>query len=219
MDELTAIKNRHSIRKYQNIPLSKEDADKLIFKIQEINQVSGLHMILKVDEPSAFKAFKKHYGSFSGCRNYIIITGEKDNDIIAGYYSEKLVLYAETLGLGTCYVGLTVDKTKINYDKNDKLYLVIVVGYKDEDGKSHKSKDIKTISDYKEDDPSWYKDGLDATLLAPTAINQQKFYFTRNGKYVKLNVKGLGFYTKIDLGIVKYHFEIGANINNFIWAN
>ena len=27
-----------------------------------------------------------------------------------------------------------------------------------------------------------------------------------------------GFYSGIDLGIVKYHFEIGAGKNNFIWG-
>jgi hypothetical protein len=49
---------------------------------------------------------------------------------------------------------------------------------------------------------------MEAALLAPTAMNQQKFYFELqpNGD-VKVTC-GKGFYTKLDIGIVKYHFEI-----------
>ena len=28
----------------------------------------------------------------------------------------------------------------------------------------------------------------------------------------------MGFYTKVDLGIVKYHFELGAGTDRFRWA-
>ena len=69
-------------------------------------------------------------------------------------------------------------------------------------------KSIADISDYKDGDPAWYKAGLEAALLAPTAVNQQKFKFERNGDKVYAKTAGFGFYTKIDLGIVKYHFEI-----------
>lgn len=71
-------------------------------------------------------------------------------------------------------------------------------------------KSITDISDYKDGDPDWYKAGLDAALLAPTAMNQQKFRFERNGEKVTVKVAGIGFYTKIDLGIVKYHFDIAS---------
>ena len=57
---------------------------------------------------------------------------------------------------------------------------------------------------------------MEAALLAPTAMNQQKFVFTLNGNQVSAKA-GLGFYSKIDLGIVKYHFEIGAGENTFQW--
>ena len=30
---------------------------------------------------------------------------------------------------------------------------------------------------------------------------------------------GMGFYTKVDLGIAKYHFEIGAGKENFCWTS
>ena len=49
-------------------------------------------------------------------------------------------------------------------------------------------------------------------------MNQQRFYFSRDGEKVTAKVSGLGFYTKIDLGIVKYHFEIGSGRGNEVWV-
>ena len=67
--------------------------------------------------------------------------------------------------------------------------------------------------------PEWFMKGMEAALLAPTAVNQQKFKFILHpGKVVetKTFVSPWG-YTRIDLGIVKYHFEIGAGKENFTW--
>lgn len=57
---------------------------------------------------------------------------------------------------------------------------------------------------------------FEAALLAPTAMNQQKFTLHRENRTVSAKA-GSGFYTKIDLGIVKYHFELGAGKENFAW--
>ncbi len=54
-------------------------------------------------------------------------------------------------------------------------------------------------------------------MLAPTAMNKQKFRFSLDGNKVKIDTVS-GVCTKIDLGIVKYHFEIGAGKENFEWA-
>lgn len=60
------------------------------------------------------------------------------------------------------------------------------------------------------DNPDWFNYGVEMALLAPTAINQQKFEIKLNEDgSVSFKDKG-GPYSKVDLGIVKYHFEIGA---------
>ena len=59
--------------------------------------------------------------------------------------------------------------------------------------------------------------GVEAALLAPTAMNQQKFVFSLKEDRVSIK-PGLGFYSKVDLGIVKYHFELGAGDVPFQWA-
>jgi len=62
---------------------------------------------------------------------------------------------------------------------------------------------------------------MEAALMAPTAMNQQKFKFTlQEGNKVKaeatFSLTGKS-YLYYDLGIVKCHFEIGAGKENFIW--
>ena len=47
-------------------------------------------------------------------------------------------------------------------------------------------------------------------------MNQQKFLFTQDGNKVSAKA-GIGFYTKVDLGIVRYHFEVGAGMKKFEW--
>jgi hypothetical protein len=54
--------------------------------------------------------------------------------------------------------------------------------------------------------------GVEAALLAPTAVNQQKFEFilhddNRVEAIAKFSLIG---YAHLDLGIAKYHFEVGA---------
>ena len=47
-------------------------------------------------------------------------------------------------------------------------------------------------------------------------MNQQKFRFILNGDTVRAETAS-GFYSKIDLGIARLHFELGAGVENFRW--
>lgn len=210
MDMMELMKERHSVRQFTDKPLDKEAVDVLNEEISQCNRKSGLHIQLITNEPEAFQAGKPTYGQFRKCRNYLAIIGPKGRDIEAGYYGERIVLKAQELGINSCWVALTYKKGKAQGVENagEKSYLVVALGYGETNGESHKMKSIADISDYKDGDPAWYKVGLEAALLAPTTVNQQKFKFERNDDKVYAKVAGFGFYTKIDLGIVKYHFEI-----------
>ncbi len=68
--------------------------------------------------------------------------------------------------------------------------------------------------------PDWFKCGMEAALLAPTAVNQQKFEFELVSEHTvaaRTRFSLIG-YTKMDLGIVKYHFEVAAGKENFQWV-
>lgn len=220
MELLQAIEQRHSVRAYTDKSIDDEVKTELMSYIQSCNKESGLNMQLVVDEPKGFDGLMAHYGKFTGVRNYIAIVGKKscELDEKCGYYGEKVVLKAQQLGLNTCWVAMTYKKIKTAFVVNpgEKLCLVIAIGYGKTQGNPHKSKGKEAVMKVKGEAPEWFQNGVNAALLAPTAMNQQKFLFLLNGDKVSTKA-GIGFYSKIDLGIVKYHFEIGAGTKNFHW--
>ena len=219
MDKWELMRERHSVRRYKNTPIEAEKLVALREAVEEVNREAGLHVQLFVEEPEAFDANAAHYGQFSGCRNYFAMVGPADADEKIGYYGEKLVLLSQELGLNTCWVALTFRKNKVVVDAEagEKLHVVIALGYGEDTGKPHKSKSAADVSNVTELAPQWFKDGVEAALLAPTAVNQQKFTFTLKGRQVRARTK-LTFYGRMDLGIAKYHFELGAGKENFDWA-
>ena len=220
MDILQAVKERHSVRAYTDKRIEGEVKQKLLECIAECNKESGLNIQLVCDEPKAFDCMLAHYGKFSGVQNYIALVGKKDDDLYekCGYYGEKLVLFAQMLGLNTCWVGASFSKVKTAYvlQKGEKLALVIAIGYGKTAGNPHKSKKLEEVTEDVQNLPEWFANGVQCALLAPTALNQQKFKFSFNGKRVFAK-SGRGVFVKTDLGIAKYHFEIGAGDVKFTW--
>ena len=221
MTILEGIKQRHSVRQYTDKPIENEVLKALQTEIETYNQESGLSIQLITNEPKAFDSFMAHYGKFSGATNYIALVGKKSKmlDELCGYYGEKLVLKAQQLGLNTCWVAMTYKKIPGTFkvSKDEKLTVVISLGYGKTQGVEHRSKPMDAVSNINPYSPEWFKKGVEAALLAPTAMNQQKFMLVyEDGKVTA--TAGKGFYTKVDLGIVKYHFEVGAGKDNFIWG-
>ncbi len=219
MDIMEAMQVRHSVRQYTDKKIEGEVLAELMAEVEACNRESGLNIQLITDEPEAFTGGLAHYGSFSGVQNYIALIGEKSADLQekAGYYGERIVLKAQMLGLNTCWVALTFSKRKAKYKvgKGEKLVCVISVGYGENNGKPHKNKFIDSLCRFHGDMPVWFMDGVQAAMLAPTATNQQKFCFhLLDNNKVRAEETG-GFYSKVDLGIVKYHFELGAGKENF----
>ena len=214
-----AMTARHSVRSFTDKKIDGKTAVDLQSYIKECNRQSGFSFQLFLDEPDAFSGRLAHYGSFSDCKNYIAVVGPKNADEKCGYYGEKLVLKAQQLGLNSCWVAMSYSKSKVrcSIKKGEKLYVVIALGYGKNQGKAHKSKSRSELCRTDGEMPDWFRNGMTAAMLAPTAVNQQKFLMTLDNDTV--HAKALrGFYSKIDLGIVKYHFEIGAGDADFKWA-
>ena len=213
MDIFETMEKRHSVRQYIEKPLGAEEALALSEEIKLCNEESGLRIQLVKDEPKAFSGFMAHYGKFSGVTNYIALVGPKgpDLDEKCGYYGERLVLKAQELGLNTCWVAMTYSKIPgaFKVEKGEALTVVIALGYGKTEGVPHKSKAPEEVSNVSANSPEWFKNGVRAALLAPTAVNQQKFYFTLENGKVTAKAK-TAFYSRVDLGIAKYHFELGA---------
>lgn len=212
MEIMEIMKQRHSVRGYTDQPIEQEKRAVLDKEVREINQKAGLHMQMIYDEPKCFDSFMAHYGKFTGVRNYIALVGKKSPqlDEKLGYYGERLVLKAQELGLNTCWAAMTHGKSKAIVDKGEKMICLIAVGYGTTQGIPHRSKPVQKLCNYSEKMPPWFLDGMQAALLAPTAMNQQKFRFELLSDGEVQARCGAGFYTALDLGIVRYHFEAGS---------
>lgn len=223
----SAMEARHSVRQYADEPLPDEVAASLQAAIDVLNEDHWTDIQLVQDEPRAFDCLMARYGKFSGVRNYVVLVGPECKQLreILGYAGEKLVLFAQALGLNTCWVGSTYKEVNRAYrvEISTSLEAVIALGYGQTQGKPRKSVSPETISKQYGDAPDWFKRGVDASLLAPTALNQQKFRFELAGETadgvpaVKARTKR-GPFSKMDLGIAKLHFEIGAGADSFDWA-
>lgn len=222
-DSLTledAIRQRHSVRRYQLRPI----APSLLLELEQLlaacRAASGLSFTLVTDEPEAFgRSFLAHYGRFRGVRNYLLISrragdprSKAEVDRLVGYHGERFVLEAQRMGLNTCWVALTLNKRKARevLKEGEELRCAISVGYGEEQGVAHKQPPPLYFSADYDNAPAWFRRGIDFARLAPSAVHQQKFRFhLLSGQRVRLT-SGRGFYTEIDSGIAQLHFEIGA---------
>ena len=225
MELIDAIKARHAVRKYTDRPIEAEKIASLRAATETLNAENGLHLQLILDEPKAFSSGILKYGAISGVRNYFAMVGKKGREAEEkiGYYGEQLVLLAQTLGLNTCWVGLTFKEVNevISLADGEQLHCVIALGYGVDAGKQHPLKPIEKFYEAEGEIPEWFRRGMDAAVLAPTAVNQQKFKFIlHEGNKVSaeptFSLTGRS-YLYYDLGIVKCHFEIGAGKEHFTW--
>lgn len=223
-----AIEARHSVRAYKNEPLAEDASRRLEEEINVVNQKGSLHIQLIQNEPKAFQGTLAKYGKFRNVTSYMVMAGKRADDLDEriGYYGEHLVLLAQTLGLNTCWVGLSYKKVPGTYvlEEGEVIKAYIAIGYGETQGSGHKIKTPEQVSNVSDTTPSWFRSGVESALLAPTAVNQQKFFFEylgMNGARHQVQAKK-GFsmigYAQIDLGIAKYHFEVGAGNEHFEWV-
>ena len=210
-----AILARHAVRSYTDQKIPEDVVSRLKAEIDACNEQSGLHIQLVTDEPHAFDGMMAHYGKFSGVQNYIALIGPKSSRLEeqAGYYGERAALLAQTLGLNTCWVAMSFSKgaakKRCAIAAGEKLVCVLALGYGATQGVPHRSKPMEALCRVDGAMPDWFRAGMEAAMLAPTAVNQQKFLITLTGDRAEAKSLG-GFYSMVDLGIVRRHFEIGS---------
>jgi len=220
MTIIEAIQKRHSVRRYTDKSIESDVLATLQAEVDVCNSESGLNIQLVTDDPDTFNGLLAKI-NISGAKNYIVLIGKESADLEekAGYYGERLVLKAQQLGLNTCWAAaFNKKKFAAKIDKDEKIVIIIALGYGVAQGVTRKSKPIESLCRVDVDMPVWFRSGMEAAMLAPTARNQQKFLFTLSGNTVKAESLG-GSFSEIDRGIVKYHFEVGAGAENFKWAD
>ena len=221
MDRMEVMRARHSVRSFTDRQVVPAAAQALRDALDEANREQGLHMQLILDEPSAFSGPLAHYGKLHNVKNYIALVGPKNAQRSIGCGGEQAVLLAQSLGLNTCWVAMTYRRGKVpcTVETGEKLHCVVALGYGTTQGVSHPVKPIEQLCRVDGAMPEWFRRGMEAAQLAPTAMNQQKFLFTLEGTDT-VRAKALaGPYTQIDLGIAMCHFALGAGAEGWRWAD
>lgn len=213
MDYLKLMQERHSVRKYLDKAIEPEKAAELEAYIAELNGKYDMSLRL-VQGEDVFGHLILGYGMIKGCNNYIYVAGKDDENLDerAGYVGELVVLKAQDMGLNTCWVGGFFSKKRVEYThpEGHRFVLVIAIGYGENAGTPSKTKTFDDVSLTK-DAPEWYKKGIEAVLLSPSAINQKKWRFELVGEDKVKVTTANGPFAKTDVGIAKCHFELGAN--------
>jgi len=223
MDLIKAMYARHAVRHYNGKPLNAKDKKQLQDFIKKINKENNLNIQLVTNEKKAFDGGKAARCNFTGCVNWIALIGPKSKNLDEklGYWGEAIVLFAQAIGLNTCWVRSTYNDqpNKYKVKQGEELRCLISIGYGTTQGHQHESKKFSDVvrKPKKITYPKWFVKGVKYALLAPTGINQQGFTFSlKNDCIVK--VKNNSFCKGLDLGIVKYHFELAAKAYEFKWA-
>lgn len=222
MTEIEAIQLRHSVRAYQNRKIEQEKVDQLKAIIDMANREGNLHLQFVEDAGKTFKRILSKVMGLSSAPSVIACVGPDDAtlDERIGYYGEKIVLAAQCMGLNTCWAG-TFQRNGVPAEIRDgeRLVIVIAIGYGENQGKQRKSKTPEQVSSVQGSQPDWFSFGVEMALRAPTAINQQSFEIRlKDNGSVDFADKG-GPFSKVDLGIVKYHFTVGAEFKKNGGAN
>lgn len=222
-----AVSSRISCRDFLPRPLSDGHSRQLEKAVTQCSRRAGLHIQLICGRPGPFSSFFKGWGRLKGVQNYLVFAGpanDPDLEEKCGYYGEELVLTAETMGLGTCWVGGTYDRESClcHLQGGEELVCVAAVGYP-APARAKKERHCKTLSELAEDlgnAPEWFRTGVAAVQRAPSAMNRQGYLFSfREDGAARVRLNGTGSFALVDLGIAKRHFELGAHGGEWSWGD
>ncbi len=217
-----AMAARHTVRRYTGRPLPEDIARQLEERILQNNRAHGLQMRLVTESEEALPAVIR-LAMAKNVRNFIALAGPDAQglDERLGWCGADLALYAQTLGLNSWWIGGTYRRSAVQKSAGlapgTRVAGVLAVGYGQTQGTPHRSKKAEEISIYRGQPPQWFTNGVNAVLLAPTALNKQAFTVRGEGDIVLMSCDN-GIFSGVDLGIGRYHFELGAGRENFCWG-
>lgn len=230
-----AVLTRISIRAYLPDPIDPDQRRQLEKTITQCNEASGLRIRLVCGDPAPFAGLGKSYGMLTGVQNYLLFAGPaSDLDLRekCGYYGEKVILTAAAMGLGTCWVGGTYDKSAClkSLDEGEELVCAAAIGHTPEE-RTGREKLIRRVTGRKTKSlaelvkglshaPDWFMSGMASVQRAPSARNRQpvRFEYRTDGAVQAVMTEETAF-SPVDLGIAKLHFELGAHGGTWTWGS
>ena len=124
-----AMERRHTVRRYTDQPLPPELAEKLRRRAEEHNERHCLAIRLMTDDTGAFNGLIRLFLA-KGVKNFFILAGEDEPDLDRrlGYSGADLMLYAQTLGLNTWWVGGTFHRKKLSEQMPGTKVIGVIAG-------------------------------------------------------------------------------------------
>lgn len=236
------IKIRSSVRTYEEKPLSEEDKGKLRAYIESsLANPFSVNVLFRLLEQKDVVNGEKlgTYGVIKGATDFIGATVENGELALEalGYSFEKLVLYATSIGLGTCFLGGTFSRSSfavaMKVKENELFPVISPIGYplgkkRVKESlmrwaiKADKRKEWDELffnedfsSPLTEKDAGKYAFPLEMLRLAPSAANKQPWRVVQDkNSYHFYELKTIGDSNKIDIQSV----DIGIAACNFHMA-
>jgi hypothetical protein len=237
------IRKRISIRSYENKALDCNMKNNLKVYLENLKgpfKEKTRYRLVENDSAKTADIKLGTYGVIKGVSSYVVSAASKGEFYLEqlGYELEDFILYATSLGLGTCWLGGTFKKGEfakaIELKEDEILPIVTPVGYPG-NNKSLVGALVRTLAgsnnrktwaelffegDFQksltEAAAGGYKEALEMVRIAPSASNKQPWRIVKDKDafhfYLAHN-KGysdkLGFdMQRIDIGIAMCHFEV-----------
>lgn len=234
------IKKRKSVRNYEKRSLSEQQRSEIVTYMNQIENPFQVKVKFHFLETDLLEKGQKlgTYGVIQGAKDYLGIT-VKNTDFAmeaVGYAFEMLVLYATSLGLGTCWMGGTFNrnqfKTAMEISENDVFPIISPIGTPLEKrsltdtlvrkiAKSDQRKEWQELffsasfeNILSKEAASDYVTALELVRIAPSASNKQPWRIVKDGELFHFfKVQGYGDVfgydiQSVDMGIAACHFEL-----------
>ncbi|NLE23943.1 MAG: nitroreductase [Clostridiaceae bacterium] len=236
------ISQRKSIRTYKDKPISQELKEKLKNYIADVSspfEPKTRFVLLDTDDMSPQTKLGT-YGVISGANTFIcgITENVERYEENLGYAFEKIILYATSLGLGTCWLGGTFNRSNfaeaVRLKENEVIPVVTPVGYAKEKrsfidavfvkgaGSDNRKGWSELFFDGEFGNPlsreteGRFTDVFDMVRIAPSASNKQPWRIVKSENMFHFflcrtpGYKGIvGFdIQRLDIGIAMCHFEL-----------
>lgn len=205
------IYKRKSVRWYRPEPLRKEVLAGIQAKIDEINPLfSDAEFSVKlIDTPSGRKGSAPHH---------LIFCGEEKEAVLEniGFVGQHLSLYLSSIGVGSFWKMTKPSEAASGVDSPYPIVITMAFGTPMEplyrEPKEFKRKSLSVISEG--DDPR-----LEAARLAPSAMNEQDWFFSADEGGLHCYRKKHGMLAAamkntlncIDMGIVLCHIAVKSD--------
>jgi nitroreductase len=232
-----AIPVRRARRRYNRIPLEPAQLARLQTVCREFRPYPQARAELITKSPDeVLRGVVASYGKVKGAPSLIAFIGDIDDPYVnekIGYTGEGIILEATAMGLGTCWVGGSMffrrglAESIVGAGEKERVFAVTPVGYAAKElsreervqtafGMFRRRKPlVKMASGLDEKEwPDWIKAALEASRLAPSAVNRQPWRFYVEPKSITISVDSSlvewGISKRLDCGIAMLHIEVAA---------